>query len=366
MSARSSRASAVARARMDAQSNTQTRPAVKAMPRGRVTAQEACAFARARGVARLAGAMLAFAIAAAAVPALGQGGAPALPPGAPHMTRGADAQGLIAWGTPEGLRRLGRTRHKATFAALANHFEPQQNKLFCGPATATIVLNALRLEAAGIAKPEDPRCSDPADAAYLPSGFNPVFARYTQDTFFTLGTDAVKTRGQVFGEPMPGAVRGDFGLQLRQLERMLRVHGLRAPMRIVDESISVALVRRELASALLDPGRFVIVNYHRAVFGQPGGGHISPVGAYDPGSDSFLVLDVNPNAAPWVWVPARVLVSAMRTRDGAENRGYVIVSEGVAASGAGELPPLRRKLPRPRRSAFEATPSSRGYGAWPV
>lgn len=131
---------------------------------------------------------------------------------------------------------------------------------------------------------------------------------------------------------MPGAERSDYGLQLRQLDGMLRAHGLRTTMRIVDASISVEQVRRELSSALLDPGRFVVVNYHRPVLGQPGGGHISPVGAYDPGSDSFLVLDVNPNAAPWVWVPARVLVSAMRTRDAAENRGYVIVSEGVDAS----------------------------------
>jgi len=42
-----------------------------------------------------------------------------------------------------------------------------------------------------------------------------------------------------------------------------------------------------------------IVNYKRSAIGQKGGGHISPLGAYDEISDSFLVLDVNP-ASSWL------------------------------------------------------------------
>jgi len=41
------------------------------------------------------------------------------------------------------------------------------------------------------------------------------------------------------------------------------------------------------------------VNYKRSAIGQKGGGHISPLGAYDEISDSFLVLDVNP-ASSWL------------------------------------------------------------------
>jgi len=37
---------------------------------------------------------------------------------------------------------------------------------------------------------------------------------------------------------------------------------------------------------------------------------------------------VNPNAQKWVWVPAPLLVKAMRTRDVNENRGYLLVREG--------------------------------------
>jgi hypothetical protein len=49
--------------------------------------------------------------------------------------------------------------------------------------------------------------------------------------------------------------------------------------------------------------------------------------AYDSLSDSFLVMDVNPNASPWVWVATKDLIAAMRTKDGAENRGYLLVKE---------------------------------------
>lgn len=286
------------------------------------SALEPAADRGARGsLVRVAVAVLATLVAAG--PALGDAGATpsrsAPSPAAPH------AQALVALRSPEGLARLARTRHKATFAALASHFEPQENRVFCGPASATIVLNALRVaevqepEAGGgpIPDPSAGRCRASTGCA-----------RYAQSTFFTAATDAVKTRHQVLGEPVPGVGEADYGLQLRQLDGMLRAHGLRTAPRVVDEAASVALVRREIASALLDPGTFVIANYHRPRVGQPGGGHISPIGAYDPESDSFLVIDVNPDVAPWVWVPADALVAAMRTRDVVENRGYVLVSEG--------------------------------------
>jgi hypothetical protein len=63
--------------------------------------------------------------------------------------------------------------------------------------------------------------------------------------------------------------------------------------------------------------------------GQPQkNGHLSPVGAYDERSDSFLILDVNPSISHWGWVKADALLKAMRTLDTIENRGYLIVSEG--------------------------------------
>jgi hypothetical protein len=96
-------------------------------------------------------------------------------------------------------------------------------------------------------------------------------------------------------------------------------------MTVVDASTSDEAIRAGIAGALQRAGTYVIVNYRREAVGQRGGGHISPLGAYDAESDSFLVLDVNPGIAGWVWMPTRLLVNGMRTFDTVENRGYVVV-----------------------------------------
>jgi hypothetical protein len=95
---------------------------------------------------------------------------------------------------------------------------------------------------------------------------------------------------------------------------------------VVDAAKPEAEVRADLIGNLQSGGDYVIVNYQRRAVGQNGGGHISPLAAYDERSDAFLLLDVNPAAASWVWMPAATLIGAMRTFDTVENRGYLLVS----------------------------------------
>ncbi len=97
----------------------------------------------------------------------------------------------------------------------------------------------------------------------------------------------------------------------------------KASAELSDESI-----RKELTENLKNAGDYILVNYSRKALAQEGSGHVSPIGAYDKKSDSFLVMDVSPNTANWVWVSAHDLISAMRTFDTIENRGYVLVKEG--------------------------------------
>jgi hypothetical protein len=163
----------------------------------------------------------------------------------------------------------------------------------------------------------------------LPPGLDPVFGRYTQSTFFDDKTVSVKSRDQFFGKPKAPGARPSPGLELRELHRVLEAHGLSSALRIVDDKLPDDQIRRELVANLSTPDDYAIVNYFRPVLGQSGGGHISPLGAYDKSSDSFLVLDVNPNGHTWAWVPAASLIKAMRTRDVAENRGYLLVREGT-------------------------------------
>lgn len=238
----------------------------------------------------------------------------------------AVVQALVPFDSDEGLARLAGAGAKADFASLANAFEAQSNVVFCGPATAAIVLNALHGQDAGL--PRDRGRLRAEDLRFLPSGVDPVIARYTQDNVIAAGR---KTRAQVFGEPLAvdGRQMKDFGYQLRQLDEMLRANGLDTRLVVADGTVSDDAIRAGLAANLARRGDYVIVNYSRRAVGQQGGGHISPLAAYDAASDSFLVLDVNPAAAGWVWMPAATLIAGMRTFDTVENRGYVLVGPSL-------------------------------------
>lgn len=229
---------------------------------------------------------------------------------------------MVAFASEEGLGRLSRTAAKADFPTLANQFEAQSNAAFCGPTTAAIVLNALAGTRGDL--PRDRSRLRSEDLRHLPATADLTLPRYTQDNVFD---KSPKTRAQALGEPMSieGKSRRDVGFQLRQLDALLRAHGVATRMVIVTDSSPESEIREDLRRNLERHGDYVIVNYTRSAVGQSGGGHISPLGAYDAASDSFLVLDVNPASAGWVWMPTATLVKGMRTFDTLENRGYIVV-----------------------------------------
>jgi hypothetical protein len=232
------------------------------------------------------------------------------------------SQELVPFSSDEGLARLARSTAKVDFPALANQFEAESNGAFCGPASAAIVLNAVRGRSPDL--PRDRSRLHSEDLKYIPSGYDPSIPRFTQDNVITKGQ---KTRAQVLGEPVTinGKQIQDFGYQVRQLDEMLRANGLTTRLVIVDDSKPEQDIKTDLVENLKRRGDYVIVAYQRKAVGQPGPGHISPLGAYDAESDSFLVLDVNPASAGWVWMPAATLVKGMRTFDTVENRGYILV-----------------------------------------
>jgi hypothetical protein len=231
-------------------------------------------------------------------------------------------QELIPFSSDEGLARLARATAKVDFPALANQFEAQSNPAFCGPTSAAIVLNAIRGRSADL--PRDRSRLREEDLRYVPKNYDPTIPRFTQDNVITKGQ---KTRAQVLGEPLTinGKQVSDYGYEIRQLDEMLRANGVDTKLTIVDESKGEQDIRSELVENLKRRGDYVIVAFLREAVGERGGPHISPVGAYDAESDSFLVLDVNPANADWVWMPAKTLVNGMRTFDKIENRGYVLV-----------------------------------------
>jgi hypothetical protein len=231
-------------------------------------------------------------------------------------------QELVPFSSDEGLARLARSTAKVDFPALANQFEPQSNPAFCGPTSAAIVLNAVYGRSADL--PRDRSRLRAEDLQYVPSNYDPTIPRFTQDNVITKGG---KTRAQVLGEPVTinGKQVKDFAYQVRQLDEMLRANGVITRLTIVDDNKVEQDIRTELIKNLKRRGDYVIVSYLREAVGQRGGPHISPVGAYDAESDSFLILDVNPARADWVWMSTGTLVKGMHTFDTVENRGYILI-----------------------------------------
>jgi hypothetical protein len=235
----------------------------------------------------------------------------------------AVAQGLVAFDSDEGMARLTRSTAKTDFAALANQYEAQSNAIFCGPTTAAIVLNTIRHRSPDL--PRDHSRLRAEDLRYVSKGFDPVIPRYTQDNVTDKGP---KSRAQILGEPITinGKPVQDFGMQARQLDALFRANGLHTRLVIVDDKKPEAEIRHDLVENLKQRGDYVVVSYRRRDASQHGGGHISPLGAYDRVSDSFLILDVNPDVSGWVWMPAATLIRGMRTFDTVENRGYILVA----------------------------------------
>jgi hypothetical protein len=237
---------------------------------------------------------------------------------------------LINWGSDEGIKRFNAATVKTDFFKLANHFESQNNKIYCGVASSVIVLNALRVRNGDnqSLKPKASSVLSDSDRKYISNVFSPFFDRYTQDNLFT--TQA-KTKSEILGKPIKQKnnekEKRDIGLQLHQLEALLLSHDLKVVKKVADQSLSVEEFRKDIIQNLNTKDDYILVNYTRKALNQKGGGHISPLAAFDTASDSVLVMDVNSNKADWVWVSVDLLFEAMSTFDTIENRGYLLISE---------------------------------------
>lgn len=194
---------------------------------------------------------------------------------------------LIDAGSPEGKQLLA-TSATADHAALITAFQTQEKGSWCGVASSTIVLDALT-------EGPVPRQAD----------------------FFDGRAGEIRSFWKVtFG-----------GMNLDTLGRLLEAHGLRAEVHHAGDE-TVESFRASVAENLKTPGDYVLVNYQREALAQGKTGHISPIGAYEAGSDRFLVMDVATYKWPQAWVSGPDLFAAMNTidSDGGKTRGWVEVT----------------------------------------
>ena len=241
------------------------------------------------------------------------------------MSCSAVSASVVDWTSKAGISRLETSQHKGDFFKLANNFEAQENKVYCGVASTTIVLNALRVRTDKIEIPLDQSLVAEENRDWFPQGsFTPVYARYTQNTTML---KSPKTVQHVMGKPAVEGGRKDYGFQLDELEAMMEANQLEAKAVHVDSLDNFQEMKTEVINTLDTADQYVLINYARKGVNQPGGGHISPIGAYHEASDSFLIMDVTPNKANWVWVSSEQLFTALATKDVDKNRGYLVVSD---------------------------------------
>ncbi len=89
-----------------------------------------------------------------------------------------------------------------------------------------------------------------------------------------------------------------------------------------------------LVKALKASGQRVVVDFDRAVLGQKGHGHFSPLAAYNSGADRFLLMDVARYKLAPCWVTSETLFNSMSTVDhsSGKSRGALIVCRRSSTS----------------------------------
>ena len=127
------------------------------------------------------------------------------------------------------------------------------------------------------------------------------------------------------------------GMNLEQLHGLLASTGATVS-RYHGEGLSLQQFRWLLQRGLGDRSDRLVANYDRKLLGQKGGGHISPLGAYEPRQDRVLILDVARYRYPAVWVTTADLWRSIRTVDSSSgvSRGVVVVSSSPGSSATAE------------------------------
>lgn len=118
------------------------------------------------------------------------------------------------------------------------------------------------------------------------------------------------------------------GLTLRQMADYL-VYAFNFQPKIVriKNMIDLKNVRLQLQNTLNTPLQFAMVNFNGKDLNLGTRGHFSPIAAYDPISDSVLVLDVAAHKNKPFWVKLEVLAEATKGIDSESNeqRGFLFI-----------------------------------------
>ncbi len=208
---------------------------------------------------------------------------------------------LMAFHSDQGTELLKRSATVNT-AYLLENFTTQDTQTYCGVASAVMVLNSLIVANA------------PIDPAYDPNKY------FTQKNFFTKNVLNILKPENVLAK----------GMTLADMTQALSTFdGVSAQYFNVTDKLSLPEFIT-ITTTALSKGQYVTVNFLRTQLGfKTGGGHHSPVAAYDEKTRQFLILDVARYKYPAFWVSADDLWKAMNTLDddAKANRGFIVIDK---------------------------------------
>jgi glutathione gamma-glutamylcysteinyltransferase len=118
-----------------------------------------------------------------------------------------------------------------------------------------------------------------------------------------------------------------FGVTLDEAACLARCSGASVAVHRPPLAATSAFREHVRAATTTDDGPVLIANYSRAVLGQTGDGHFSPIAAYHAASDRALVLDTARFKYPPHWIPVEQLFAAMAQPDSstAQPRGWLML-----------------------------------------
>jgi hypothetical protein len=214
--------------------------------------------------------------------------------GLPGLFKRSLPNTLVSFSSDKGramFRAALDSGHCEGFFALCEQFHTQSEPSFCGPGTLSMVLNALAL---------DPRRI-----------WKHPWRWFSEDVLSCLSHDEVRRNG----------------MALRQFALIARCNGANASVHFADECTEEAF-RRRVVHVSTTRHSHMVISFSRRALCQTGDGHFSPVGAYDPASDSVLVLDVARFKYPPWWASLSEVWKAMTAIDAStsRSRGYIILS----------------------------------------
>lgn len=200
---------------------------------------------------------------------------------------------LINLSNPSGLVLLKRDVSLNT-VKLLSHFTTQKTVTYCGVASVVMILNSSDR-------------SPPLDSLH------PPYRYFNQDDFFNDKVKAIIAPESVL----------KTGITLAQLNQIIQSYGLKSQLYFSNE-LTLKTFRETLKKAMSNQ-KFIIVNFLRSELKEQGGGHHSPLAAYDQKTDRFLLLDVARYKYPAYWVKTEDLWKAVHTKDGDTYRGLIVI-----------------------------------------